>query len=136
MVSEKREEAFARRSLRAYQLYLALAERETSFVLQSCLNELAHISREQFHFWARRSGVRGDMVSLSVVTLYFFRTIRLICGVSFIARSIIHWEERGIESYRNYCKTCIVDADIRMIRTFIDRKYAMVARLKEDTSVS
>ncbi len=136
MTSEKREKAFARRSLRAYQLYLALAERETAFALQSCLNELAHISREQFDFWARRSGVRGDMASLSYITLYFFRTIRLVCGVSFVTRSIIRWEERGVESYRSYCKTCIVDADIRMIRTFIDRKYAIVARLKESADVS
>jgi len=131
MTSEKREKSFARRSLRAYQLYLALAEREKSFVLQSCLNELAHISREQFDFWGRRSGVRGDMAPLSVVVLLFFRAIRFVCGAPFVARSIIGWEERGIGSYRDYCATCMVDSDTRMIHTFIERKYAMVERLKE-----
>ncbi len=130
MTSEKREALFAQRALRAYQLYIALAERETSVAFQESLNELAHVSRDQFDFWGRRSGVRGDMAVLKMPERVFFFMVRRVCGLRFTAKLIIKWEERGVMAYMHYCDTCPLDADTREVRVFIDRMQAIIANIK------
>ncbi len=124
------ESEFAKRSLRAYELYLALSESERVSAFQQILQDLAHTSREQFDFWARKSGVRGDVVHVSAWRIWWLRVMRRMCGISFTARYIVGRKERVIAEYRKYCRTCNPESDVRAVDAFVERLHALTDSLR------
>lgn len=124
------ESEFAKRSLRAYELYLALSETEREPAFQQILQDLAHTSREQFDFWARKSGVRGDVVHVSVWRIRWLRMLRALFGISFTARYIVGRKERVIQEYLQYCHTCNPESDVRAVDAFVERLHALTDSLR------
>ncbi len=126
------ESTFARRTLRAYQVYADLAAREQVPEFRSVLTDLAGTSKEQFAFWARKSGVRGDMANISLIERWFFRIMRRILGLKTTAKLIVGRKKQRIALYTNYCATCTVPGDIQNIETFVSRLHAIIDRLDRE----
>ncbi len=129
------ETTFARRSLRAYTLYEALLEHERAPEFQRILRDLAGTSREQFDFWARKSGVRGDDALLPVGEVTLFRLMRFFLGLKLTLKFLLGRKEHVVATYRQYCRTCTVEGDMHMVGTFIDRLQAITEAIEEDRAL-
>lgn len=129
------EAAFAKRTLRAYILYSALAKSEKSAEFRAILSELAETSQEQFRFWAKKSGIRGDEIAVSGLTIFRYRLMRKILGLTLTAEYILGRKRKRINDYKTYCKTCTVEEDYKTIEVFVQRMHAVVEGIEEDRVV-
>lgn len=125
------EKTFAHRSLYAYMLYAALAERERSPVFRADLLSLAHTFREQFDFWARKSGVRGDLVEVPKTAIFFYRMFRLLFGITIMTKFIMGRKEHTVTEYLSYCRTCTVEDDGAVIDAFVERLHALTDSIED-----
>ncbi len=126
----KDESFFARTTLEAYTLYADLADRETDPILKSILSDLAETLRAQFDFWARKSGVRGDMGRVSHFERYTMRMRRLLFGTRYLAQYILKRKEKKVAEYLSFCKTCTTKEDQQTIESFVERVLVIAERLK------
>jgi hypothetical protein len=124
------ESFFARTTLEAYALYADLADRETDPVLKEILGDLTETLREQFDFWARKTGVRGDMALVSYFERYKMRILRQLFGTRYLAHYILKRKEKKVEEYLSFCKTCTTPEDQQTIRSFVERIRTIEDRLK------
>lgn len=126
------ESTFARQSLREYYLCMTLADHEKNDAFRKNLEELARTAREEFDFWARKSGVRGDEVQISRIETWFFLRMRALLGLSFTAKYIVKRKKESVAAYMQYCSACNVDADGRAVTTFIERLQSISERLEKE----
>lgn len=126
-----KESLFARKSLRAYALYLALSESEKNPDFKKLLEELAITSKEQFDFWARKSGVRGDMVRVPHIEIIGLRILRFLFGLTLTTKFIIGRKEQRVISYQKYCRTSRDEENVQAIEIFIARLHAIIDRIQE-----
>ena len=127
------EKDFAIQTLRDYQIYLALAERETVPAFKDILLELAQTSKEQFGFWARKSGARGDDVRApGRLEIFFYRVMRVCLGLTLAVKYIVGRKEERVTTYKAYCVECTVDSDFHAIEAFSERLEAITGHIKEE----
>lgn len=133
MASRLTEKDFAIETLRDYQIYLALAERETVPAFKEVLIDLAHTSKEQFSFWARKSGARGDDVPApSRREIFFYRMMRVCLGLTLAVKYIVGRKEERVATYKAYCVECTVDSDFHAIEAFSDRLEGIASSIEEE----
>lgn len=122
-------ETFARECLHAYGLYLALAEREKDVNFKEVLGELAVTSREEFDYWARSSGVRGDTAQVRRLEVWSVRLVRALFGVSMTAKYVLRRKRRRVRAYIQYVNSCTDARDAQVVAVYISRLNAIADRM-------
>ena len=126
------ETDFATGTLKDYHIYLALAKRESVPAFKKVLLELADTAKDQFAFWAKKSGMHNTVAHPSSVTVFSYALMRKLLGLTLTIKYIVGRTEKRAETYKTYCTECTVDDDFKVIDAFADRLRAITASVKEE----
>ena len=126
------ERDFAHDAMEDYQVYLALANVESEDTFKEILLKLGGIAKEQFNFWARKSGVHESDVAPSKLKISFYVVMRKLLGLTLAVRYIHGRKVERIAIYKMYCTTCTVEEDYQVIEAMANRMESVVDDIEEE----